>query len=313
MSVNLKKLVLGLCGAALMLTLVARTASADSVLNVIPPSNVSLTISLGLFVDDEGGTTVPGSDPAVGYGPGDINPNTGNPVSFVSFGDSVGQANPSALPFLPGGVVPVLGDGSSTTLNGTVTVNSIGFSISSAAIGADQSGLWQPGTVSPGDAAGPPAPGELGIFIDASGIIPGEIVVATLNNTLLSLDSANAALSGGNQGNFSGPGTLTLVNALINGFAAGPLATAINSPVTNESTSTTVAGNFSLLGNIGTLTLPFSSVLYASTNGLWAQIEQSGTIYATGLVPEPSTFVMAMSGMAGMGWYGVRRRNRRAR
>lgn len=317
MSLTLKSLVRGLCGAALLLSLLAPTASAASTLLVDPLlSNVTIGINVGFFIDDEGNGVNPDTNQP--YSPGDVNPNTGNPVIFFGLGASVGQGDPSAAAAVaPGGVVPIFSNGATAQLNGTVDVNSIGFSITSAAIGLNTSGLWQPGIVSPGDSLGPPAPAELGIYIDAGGVVPGEYVVATINNTQLSLNSANAALSGGNQGNFSGPGTLTLVNALLNGFAAGPLNDSLTSTITNESTSTTLSGNFSLLGNIGTLNLPFNVIQYAefgdSLPGVWAQINQSGVVVATGLVPEPSTLAMAMTAMVGMGWYGIRRRTRRAR
>ena len=144
-------------------------------------SSVGLSIALGGFQDDEGNTSNPITNNP--YGPGDINPYYNTPVFFVAqTATSIGQANPLVpAGILPGGVAAGTSDGSSAQANGTVDVTPTGFTINNSSIGLNNSGLWQPGVAVPGNATGPPSPGQLGIYLDAGGLIPTEYAVATVN------------------------------------------------------------------------------------------------------------------------------------
>ena len=177
-------------------------------LSVIAPSNLSVSVGVGVFVDDEGNGSNPiTNDP---YGPGDINPDDGNPVSFFALGTSVGQGNPSVPPtvLLPGGILPITSDGSNASANGTVSVTPGGFTIDSGSIGLNDSGLWQPGNGT--DTTAPPVLAPLGAYIDLGGVIAGEYVLATLSGLSISLNTSGPlALDG--LGNFTDPnGTVNL-------------------------------------------------------------------------------------------------------
>jgi hypothetical protein len=286
-----------------------RTAKADLLSVVGASSNVTIGISVGAFVDDEGNS----NNPVTGavYGPGDINPDDGNPVTFFSLGSSVGQGDPSVPPSAlgPFGVTPVLSTGLTTSLNGSVDVTPGGFSINSANLGLNVSGAWQPGNGV--DVTGPPAPGELGAFVDLGNVIPGEYLLASLNGTILSVNTSGP-LSLDGLGNFSDPnGNLNLVSTTLAGFAAGPLAAPVNTTITNQAATTTLAGNYSVVGGVPTLTLPFNATSYTNLQSatglaLYAQINESGTVVAQ-QVPEPGTFVLMACALVGACVYRFRR------
>ena len=172
------RLSLGCALAALPLAVGLRSANADT-LTIIAPSNVTMTIGVGVFQDDEGNINNP--DTGNPYAPGDTNPDDGTPVSFLPFGTSVGQGDPSVPPavLLPGGIVPVTSDGSNTTLNGTVSVTPGAgtLTINSANVGLNTSGLWQPGYGVADEHGGPPSIAELGLYIDLSGLFGGNLCV----------------------------------------------------------------------------------------------------------------------------------------
>jgi hypothetical protein len=314
MSRNLNRALRLLCclAAAAPLAFGLRTAKADILSVVTSSSNVNIGLSVGAFIDDEGNTNNP--DTGNPYAPGDTNPDDGNPVTFFSLGNAVGQGDPSVPPSVlgPFGVTPVLSNGLTTSLNGTVDVTPGGFSINSANLGLNLSGAWQPGNGV--DVTGPPAPGELGAFVDLGNVIPGEYLLASLNSTLLSVNTSGP-LSLDGLGNFSDSnGTLNLVSTTLAGFAAGPLAAPVNTTITNQASTTTLAGNYSVVGGVPTLNLPFSATSYTNLQpstglALYAQITESGTVVAT-QVPEPGTFVLMAGALVGACVYRFRRTRR---
>jgi hypothetical protein len=295
-----------MCLAANLRSIQAATLTINPAL-----SSISVVVQVGSFVDGDGNTQNPDTgDP---YGPGSLDPN-GDPVPFVALGSSIGQADPGAAPFvLPGGVVPVLGDGSSTSLNGTINVTPGGFQINSAAVGLNVSGAWQPSN--PTDSNGPPVPSELGIFLDLNNAIPTAYAVARLTGTTLDISTGAVSIDG--FGNFSDPNaTITLLTSNVIGYANGPailgLPAALNTVISNEATTAPLSGTFTTVGPVSTLNIPsLVATSYvsagASLPGFYIALIQTSNIVATAVVPEPSTIALAGMGLVGLAFASYRR------
>jgi hypothetical protein len=290
--------------AALSVGFSIRTASAEVLTVDSLQSSATVTIGIGVFQDNDGSFTDPDGN---SYLPDSLGPD-GNPVHFFSLGNSVGQGDPSVDPLnIPGGVVPGFSDGSTAQLNGTVTVNPGAFAITGANLGLNVSGLWQPGTISPTDANGPPSASELGLYIDVAAA--GSYLVANLNASQFSLSTGNVPLVGNN---FSDPnGNLTLVTSTINGFAGGALATTLSTTLTNQPATANLTGTYTVAGLVSTLSVPFSAQTYADLSavqpGLYASITESGQVVAVGVVPEPSSIVLVGMGLVGLAFARFRR------
>src|SRR5262249_10926622 len=102
---------------------------------------------------------------------------------------------------------------------------------------------------------------------------------------------------------------LTLVSSTVTGFAAGLLSSSITTTISNQSSTTALNGTYTG----GILTLPVSSQIYVDLSdtlpGLWLQANVNGTVVAQ-LVPEPSSVILRGFALAGLGYYGARRRRK---
>ena len=232
MAQNLRRLFLVCLSAASLLAANCNLAHADTLSIDLGRGALTIAIGIGWFNDTFGSNQ--NEDTNAYYGPGDIGDLDGVPVTFKAYATSEGQGNAAVPPanLLPGGIVPGFSDGSSAQANGTINVTPAGFTIDSAAIGLDNSGLWQPGTVSPKDVTGPPSAAQLGLYLDANALIPGEYGVVQVNGASFNL-ATSAALALGAGGSFTDPAALLTLNAAtITGFLAGSIGRPLNETIT---------------------------------------------------------------------------------
>lgn len=254
-------------------------------------STIQLTISVGVYDDP-------------------LDPSTFDPV----LGTMVGQATALPLGNIPGGVVPLFGDGGSAQLSGALNVDiyTAGWVAFSSAGGITllNSGLWQPNPA--GDASGLPTPAQAAGYLQASLIDPDDVqVFAALSNTTFGVHTFGL-LDVGPGGVFHDPfGMSTLLTNDLAGYIISPVFTGPLSYSMANPFSKYTDFNGTLLGN--ELIFNFSTFLddnQEDTLGVPLIVRQAINVHIVARpVPEPGTWALAACGAVAL--LGVRRTSHR--
>lgn len=136
------------------------------------------------------------------------------------------------------------------------------------------------------------------------------LVWAALSNFQLGITSGSLALTGNN---FPGTQTLTAIGgdlAYTDTLGGAFLAPGNSSLIGLALANNAAAGTLSQSGPNLTLTIPVSISQLVDVDDTGVNLIVTGQLVATGVIPEPSTLLLAGMGAAGMGLVAARRRRR---